>query len=283
MDMRQSAARRYRWDMPATQSAFGTEVVAKRSLLGSAVASPRVASLCVALLAAVSVASVAMIVFNPFSGTDGGAFSSTRPAVEAASAASTGTAQQPAATLADAIVEPAEAAETATAQQPAQPAPPQPASATAEARTDTADTALAADVEPLTPDDPRWAGASSRANPLTIAKNTPEAAGRTETAFAGDRYASVATTLPKAAAERTPDEQEQAEIGTSAPKASSAGMGTARIRTSVNMRSRGASGASVLGVVPTGAEVAIAEGCQHWCKIVYNGRTGYVYKSFVRR
>jgi hypothetical protein len=51
-----------------------------------------------------------------------------------------------------------------------------------------------------------------------------------------------------------------------------------RVNDYVNLRSspRG----KVLTVVPAKAEVGVVE-CRAWCKIVYEGRTGYVYKDFV--
>ena len=55
----------------------------------------------------------------------------------------------------------------------------------------------------------------------------------------------------------------------------------ARIVKAVNMRVRGQKGAKVLGVLPAGTAVSL-HGCQSWCEISYNGRKGWVYKSFVR-
>ncbi|WP_457935961.1 SH3 domain-containing protein [Mesorhizobium sp. 10J20-29] len=54
----------------------------------------------------------------------------------------------------------------------------------------------------------------------------------------------------------------------------------ARIVKAVNMRARGQKGAKVLGVLPAGTAVSLY-GCQSWCEISYNGRKGWVYKSFV--
>ena len=61
-----------------------------------------------------------------------------------------------------------------------------------------------------------------------------------------------------------------------------AGGRQARIRTAVNMRSGPADGSRVLSVIPTNSTVSLAPGCRHWCKVTYQGRTGYIYKSFVR-
>lgn len=60
------------------------------------------------------------------------------------------------------------------------------------------------------------------------------------------------------------------------------GMRPARVRSGVNMRARPASGAQVLGTIPSNATISVAPGCQHWCEVTYKGQRGYIYKSFVR-
>jgi len=62
--------------------------------------------------------------------------------------------------------------------------------------------------------------------------------------------------------------------------ADGAGSGSARIRSAVNMRSSPKKGSSVLGVVPAGASVSV-KSCDQWCNITWNGKSGWVYKSFV--
>jgi hypothetical protein len=56
--------------------------------------------------------------------------------------------------------------------------------------------------------------------------------------------------------------------------------GPARVTTAVNMRSGPKKGASALGVVPAGTAVNVIS-CDGWCQVSYNGRTGWVYKSFL--
>ncbi len=100
---------------------------------------------------------------------------------------------------------------------------------------------------------------------------------------------------PEAAIEATAKAAEPAETELAAlpgvdvgglagqPAGSTASAGsakTARIVSAVNMRARGQKGAKVLGVVPAGATVSLF-GCDSWCEISYEGRKGYVYKSFV--
>jgi uncharacterized protein YraI len=69
-----------------------------------------------------------------------------------------------------------------------------------------------------------------------------------------------------------------------APKAAVTGRaltGSTTINEAANMRAAARSGSSVLMVVPDGARVSIAPGCEQWCEISYNGRRGFVYKDFV--
>ncbi|APH72923.1 SH3 domain-containing protein [Aquibium oceanicum] len=53
-----------------------------------------------------------------------------------------------------------------------------------------------------------------------------------------------------------------------------------RVNTAVNMRSGPGDENRVILVIPGGAGVELL-GCDSWCKVVYDGRTGYIYKSFV--
>ena len=56
---------------------------------------------------------------------------------------------------------------------------------------------------------------------------------------------------------------------------------SATMTDAANMRAAARSGSAVLMVVPDGAKVSIAPGCEQWCEISYNGQRGYVYKDFV--
>jgi len=56
--------------------------------------------------------------------------------------------------------------------------------------------------------------------------------------------------------------------------------GAARVTSAVNMRSAPKKGAGVLGVVPAGSNVKVLS-CDGWCQISFNGRKGWVYKSFL--
>lgn len=50
----------------------------------------------------------------------------------------------------------------------------------------------------------------------------------------------------------------------------------------VTMRSNPKSGADAIGTVPAKSAVQVVN-CEQWCEIIYNGKRGFVYKSFVQR
>ncbi len=55
-----------------------------------------------------------------------------------------------------------------------------------------------------------------------------------------------------------------------------------RVTRAVNMRSSPKKGAKVLDVVPAGSTVNVFS-CDGWCQIAYDGRKGWIYKSFLAR
>lgn len=55
----------------------------------------------------------------------------------------------------------------------------------------------------------------------------------------------------------------------------------ARTTSAVNMRASGKKNATVITVLPGGAEILVAEGCQHWCPTIFEDKRGYVYKSYI--
>ena len=67
------------------------------------------------------------------------------------------------------------------------------------------------------------------------------------------------------------------------PKAAEpAAKSNGKIVRSVNMRSRPATGSSTITVIPGGSSVGVVS-CRYWCQVEYDGRRGYVYKSFLQR
>lgn len=57
--------------------------------------------------------------------------------------------------------------------------------------------------------------------------------------------------------------------------------GNTALNEAANMRAAPRSGSKVILVVPDGARVSIAPGCEQWCEISYNGQRGFVYKDFI--
>lgn len=79
------------------------------------------------------------------------------------------------------------------------------------------------------------------------------------------------------------DDQSDSKVRTVTKETAAAGgvaAGTAKVRQAVNMRSAPKKGAGVLGVVPAGKSVSVLS-CESWCQISYEGRKGWVYKSFL--
>lgn len=65
-----------------------------------------------------------------------------------------------------------------------------------------------------------------------------------------------------------------------ATPAGNASMRAAVVRRAVNMRAAPNGGAQVLGVVPGSSEISAETNCG-WCRIDYQGRSGFIYKSFI--
>lgn len=89
----------------------------------------------------------------------------------------------------------------------------------------------------------------------------------------------VPAPAPRASAARESDDDDRP-----APKAATTGRAltdTTTVNEAANMRAAGRSGSAVIMVVPDGARVSIAPGCEQWCEISYNGRRGFVYKDFI--
>lgn len=95
--------------------------------------------------------------------------------------------------------------------------------------------------------------------------------------------APVPTASPaKAAARKVAVQEPGDEAEDPQPVKVAAAAGSAQIRSAVNMRSSPKKGASVLGVVPARSSVELIS-CQQWCEIVFNGKKGWIYKSYVQK
>ncbi|MCY6383392.1 SH3 domain-containing protein [Hoeflea prorocentri] len=61
------------------------------------------------------------------------------------------------------------------------------------------------------------------------------------------------------------------------------GLVNAKTRKWVNMRSAPNNKARVLAVVPAQADIFADENCTRWCGVVYEGRKGFIYRTFITR
>lgn len=60
-----------------------------------------------------------------------------------------------------------------------------------------------------------------------------------------------------------------------------AAAGNGRILRAVTMRSGPKKNAAAIGTVPARTSVQVMN-CKQWCQIVYNGKTGWIYKSYIK-
>jgi hypothetical protein len=157
-----------------------------------------------------------------------------------------------------------------------------PASTDAQAKVEAirADEIEAAALEPLTTGDPRWQmveTASIANEPETESPDTAELLA----------FAPVPEPAPRkkqqtalAAMQARP---EPSEVRPEKVSARATGLSLAKIRSSVFLRARPADGSKVLVTIPRGTNVQVDPGCRHWCAVTYNGKRGFVYKSFLSR
>ena len=133
-----------------------------------------------------------------------------------------------------------------------------------------ADTSLS----PLPRSDARWKTAAGEEP-----KMLSQSAGGEEEALA---FAPVEAPRPQSAPRDS--KAVLAAVAANADKeASGINLLNAKIRKSVFLRAKPGSRAKVLTTIPSGASVQVAQGCEHWCAVTYDGQKGYVYKSFVTR
>lgn len=200
--------------------------------------------------------------------------------------------------VASAAAAPAPAAEAAKPEAPAATNAPEPLAATmsaAPAKTATpqvsppeATTVADAeeDVEPLDSTDPRWvAPTDNAASPAAGAKPQAQTAeaGETVAAYAEDDGGIADSAATAAIPTAKPILQEAPEAGAKKQAeedvAEAAGRAGRTVR-AVTMRARPSSRGGVLGTVPGRADVQVVS-CSQWCEIVYKGKRGFVYRSFL--
>ncbi|MDX8482510.1 SH3 domain-containing protein [Mesorhizobium sp. VK24D] len=93
-----------------------------------------------------------------------------------------------------------------------------------------------------------------------------------QTAAIPDAKPQVAEAQPAATDDAAQDKPEPQNVGAAA---------NGRILRAVTMRTGPKNGAAAIVTVPAKASVQVV-GCKKWCEIIYNGKHGWVYKSYVK-
>ncbi|WP_246675049.1 MULTISPECIES: SH3 domain-containing protein [unclassified Mesorhizobium] len=160
----------------------------------------------------------------------------------------------------------------------------------------------------LAANDPRWTASQSKTAPAASGQSASKA-GQTPDKPAAAAFAQpaadtdAATELAKVAAPApaagsSPDGAQTAAIPAAQPQVASqqsaaqdddskaeprkaAAAGTGRILRAVTMRSGPKKNAAAIVTVPAKTSVQVMS-CKRWCQIVYNGKTGWVYKTYIK-
>lgn len=162
--------------------------------------------------------------------------------------------------------------------------------------------AAQANIPALAANDPRWTGSQPKADstaPSQLADKAPDkqAAAFAQPAADTDAAAELAkVAAPSAAAGNHPDGAQTAAIPAVQPQEpaaegddsqakakprKAAAAGTGRILRAVTMRSGPKKNAAAIGTVPAKTSVQVMS-CKQWCQITYNGKTGWIYKSYIK-
>ncbi|MER9439689.1 SH3 domain-containing protein [Mesorhizobium sp. M0618] len=161
--------------------------------------------------------------------------------------------------------------------------------------------AAQANIPALAANDPRWTGSQPKDAATSDSTAPSQAADKQAAAFAQPAAATDAATelakvaAPSAAAGNHPDGAQTAAIPAVQPqvpaaegddsqakaKPRKAAAGTGRILRAVTMRSGPKKNAAAIGTVPAKTSVQVMS-CKKWCQITYNGKTGWIYKSYIK-
>ncbi|TIM09398.1 MAG: SH3 domain-containing protein [Mesorhizobium sp.] len=154
--------------------------------------------------------------------------------------------------------------------------------------------AAKAEIAALAPNDPRWtaggqmAGQAEKADKPSTAAAFADPAAKTKVAAliakvaapakaATDGAPTAAIPTPKPLPAATQKDGTQAKVEAKQPSAADTG----RILRGVTMRTGPKNSAAAIVTIPAKTSVQVM-GCKKWCQIVYNGKRGWIYKSFVK-
>ncbi|MER9654548.1 SH3 domain-containing protein [Mesorhizobium sp. M0152] len=175
-----------------------------------------------------------------------------------------------------------------------------------------------ADIPALSANDPRWTGAQPKAvsapaptSSDQVAKQAQQALNKAAAFTQPAAHTDASTELAKVAAPTpatgsNPDGAQTAAIPAAAiPEAQPhvpapqpaavegdgsqakekprkvAAAGSGRTLRAVTMRTGPKKNAAVIGTVPAKSSVQVMS-CKQWCQVVYNGKTGWIYKSYIK-
>jgi hypothetical protein len=162
--------------------------------------------------------------------------------------------------------------------------------------------AAEADIPALPANDPRWTDPNAPRRPSVRSEASATSAVQAQAgadkptldpaanpqlaAFAAENAAAVhefsepdsspTGAIPAAKPKRQAPQEAAAEADTSGAGATSPG----HIARAVTMRAGPKKGAAAITTVPAKADVQVVS-CEKWCQIVYNGKRGWIYKSFL--
>ncbi|MBZ9762986.1 SH3 domain-containing protein [Mesorhizobium sp. CA8] len=142
----------------------------------------------------------------------------------------------------------------------------------------------AADTAPAQSTDTAFAEADAENEAANALSQVAGSASETAAKKPGDTMDGAQTAAIPEAKPQVADPQPAATDSSAQPepkaeKASAAANG--RVLRAVTMRSGPKKGAAVITTVPAKASVQVMN-CKKWCEIVYNGKHGWVYKSYVK-
>ncbi|QKC92134.1 SH3 domain-containing protein [Mesorhizobium sp. NZP2234] len=96
----------------------------------------------------------------------------------------------------------------------------------------------------------------------------------------GARTAAIPETQPQVPEQKPANAQGDDGAAKAKPRKVAAA-GTGRVLRAVTMRNAPKKGATPIDTVPARTSVQLM-GCKQWCEIVYNGKHGWVYKSYIK-
>ncbi len=146
---------------------------------------------------------------------------------------------------------------------------------------------LSGEPAPLTTDDPRWAETTAKLEDKTgegeTAVTTIEgieiAESEAEVIALEEKMSSP---LVSSYVEPAKTEKPVKPARVSAPSFATADLRAALATKWVNMRASKNKRAAKMLVIPQDAEIKSDPTCKHWCRVVYDGKLGYVYRTYIR-